>query len=158
MCASYPVFRRPSFFGIHYFLWLFHLFCFPEGSLSPRRWNLMETSHVGLSVPRSLTLHIAWLQVFTFVSIYCRMKPLWWWVSKALIYEDNRMSSQLIYCCVPLAQWFSTCGSWFVWGWNNTFMDVAYKIILHGRENISYTIMETSPAIKIWWSFSAGRK
>ena len=48
-----------------------------QGSLNHEGKDLMETSHLGLSVPRSLnSLHIVWLWVSLFVPIYCRKELL----------------------------------------------------------------------------------
>jgi hypothetical protein len=49
--------------------------------------DLMKTSHLGLSLPRSLTLHDVCLWVSVFVPICCRREPLRWWLSK-----NSRMS------------------------------------------------------------------
>ena len=47
-----------------------------QSSLIPEGENLMETSHLGLSVPRSLTLHIVSCGSLC-IPIRCRRKLLW---------------------------------------------------------------------------------
>lgn len=63
----------------------------PQGSLSPEVGSLLETAHLGLNVPRPLSLSIAHLCVSVFVPIYWKWKLLWWWVIKTLIYVYRRM-------------------------------------------------------------------
>ena len=66
------------------------------GPLNSEGTDLMETSHLGLNIPRSLCLHIVWLWVSVLVSICCKRKFFWWQPSKALIYEYSRMPLEVI--------------------------------------------------------------
>lgn len=98
-CVLHPVlFRRLCFFGIHYHHQLLTL-CLPpllQASLNPEAM-MMETSHLGMSVLRSLlSLYIVWLWVSTLVPICCRKKLLWLWLGKKLTYEYSRMSLVII--------------------------------------------------------------
>lgn len=79
-----------------------------QGTLSPEVRGLMETSHLGLSVPKFLTLHTVWLWVSIFVPICSMRKPLWWWLSKALIHEEGRISLG-----VTLSLNYFTSSVWF---------------------------------------------
>jgi hypothetical protein len=67
-------FRGPCFLGVFY----------PsrsQDSLRPEGGDLQETSHLGLSVPRSLALlYNVCLSVSVFVPICCRRKIFWWWL------------------------------------------------------------------------------
>lgn len=58
--SSYGVSRvvsgRYCLLGVIHPLWLSHSFCLLPNSLHPEGRGLMEPSHSGLSVPRSLTL------------------------------------------------------------------------------------------------------
>jgi hypothetical protein len=63
--------RRPCFF--RYFLspLALTIFLSPlQGPLSPEGRDLTETSRLGLSVPRTLTLHNAWMWVSVVVSVF----------------------------------------------------------------------------------------
>jgi hypothetical protein len=53
--------------------------------------------HIRLSVPRSRSLHTVWRWVSVFVPICYRRKLLWWWLSRALIYEYSRMPLGVIF-------------------------------------------------------------
>ena len=59
-----------------------------QGSLNSEERKLRETSYLELSVPIALTFCI----VAVFVSVYSRRRFLWWWLSKALIYEHSKIS------------------------------------------------------------------
>jgi hypothetical protein len=52
--------------------------------LSQRTWQ-------GETPAQGLSLLNVWLWVSVFVSICCRRKHLWWWLSKALICEYSRI-------------------------------------------------------------------
>lgn len=68
---------------LHILLW---------GSLNPEGKDLMETALLGLGVSRSFTLCIVsclWASVF--VSLCCKRKILWLWLSKVLIYAYSRI-------------------------------------------------------------------
>ena len=66
--------RGPYFLGLLYHFWLFHSFCLLlSGLLIPEGRDLIETSCVGLSNPRSLTsLHIVGLWISIFFPAYCK--------------------------------------------------------------------------------------
>ena len=64
---------------------------FSQGLLSLEGRDLMETSHLWLSVLRALSVCKVWLRVSVFVPTCHRKKLLWWWLSKALVYECSRM-------------------------------------------------------------------
>lgn len=72
-----------------------------------REW-FGKTSYLGLSVPKFLTLHTVWLWVSIFVPICSMRKPLWWWLSKALIHEEGRISLG-----VTLSLNYFTSSVWF---------------------------------------------
>jgi hypothetical protein len=56
-CISPAVSRRPCFLGVLHPHWLLHsLSPLLQSFLNPEGSDLMETSHLGLTVPRSLTL------------------------------------------------------------------------------------------------------
>lgn len=109
----------PYWFIWPWFSWLYYpsplalilfLLPFPQGSLSPERRDLMETSFSALSVPRiSYSLHNVWLWFSGFVLICCRKKFLWWWLSRAVSYEYWRMSLRVIL----LPHIFLKNSSWF---------------------------------------------
>lgn len=63
----------------------------PKSALNTEGMNLMDTSYLGLSIWKSLTLHIIWLCVSVFVPIYCRRKHVWWWMNKTSINKYNRL-------------------------------------------------------------------
>jgi hypothetical protein len=58
-------------------------------SLNPEERDSMETSYLDI---QGLSLCNVWLWVSAFIPIGCRRKPLWWWLNKALIYENSRIS------------------------------------------------------------------
>lgn len=85
-----------------------------QNSLNPEG---MGTSHWGLSVAKSLTFHTL-SSMGLCISIYCRRKPHWWLLSKAVGYEYRRMSVRVIWllrsleeqyyavvCAVPWGPW-----------------------------------------------------
>lgn len=56
------------------------------------------------------TVHNVWLWISTVLYILCRRKFLWWWLSKALLYEYSRMSLAVILLLLFLNKiniWFS---------------------------------------------------
>lgn len=80
-----------------------------QGSLSSERRDLVEIFYSGLSV-LSHTVHNVWLWISTVLYILCRRKFLWWWLSKALLYEYSRMSLAVILLLLFLNKiniWFS---------------------------------------------------
>ena len=45
---------------------------------------------------KSASLPNVWLWVFASTPISCLMKPLWWWLSMALVYKHSRISLETI--------------------------------------------------------------
>lgn len=80
-----------------FFGFLYSFCClFPQGSVSPELKDLMETYHLGLSVP-SLSSSAYCLHVdLCICSTSCRRKFRWWWQNKALIYDYSRMSLEVM--------------------------------------------------------------
>lgn len=73
----------------------------------------MMTSHLAVCGPRSLALCTLWVSVF--VVIYCRRKHLWWWLSKVMTHNHNRMPLTVIVlsysCSIKIVLAF-TLGPW----------------------------------------------
>lgn len=72
-----------------------HLFWVPpllRGSLSSKGRDMMETSHLDLCIPRSLFLYNVWHWISIFVLICWGSKSLWWWLNKAQIIADSKLS------------------------------------------------------------------
>lgn len=86
-------FRGPCFLGVLHLFWLLH--CFQLFCRVPWVWGEgfdSDTSFMAEGSKVSHSLHSVWLWVSAFAPICCRRKHLWWWPSKALIYEYSRMS------------------------------------------------------------------
>lgn len=85
-----------------------------SGSLSFRRMgkDLMETSHLGLSIWRvSHSLLNIWLQASIFAPICYRKELFCWWSNEALIYEYSWMvlGHFIPHCFTLLEQYYLVC-------------------------------------------------
>lgn len=94
MYAGAAVSRRPCFLAV--LQPLRHLFLLPllQGSLSPEEREGLAAD-IPLKAECSMVLHSLYTAqrlVSEFVPIYCKRKLLWWWLSKALIFEQNRIT------------------------------------------------------------------
>lgn len=92
VCLGPAVFRRPCFLTVLYPLWLLQfprlLFCRGPWTVKGGHW--METSYSGLSVPSFLVLLLSSCESLL-ISVHCRRKLFWWWLSKTSVYECSRM-------------------------------------------------------------------
>ena len=90
----------------------------PQGSLITEGRELMETNHLMIGVPRSLTLRFVQLWISVFVPTYCGQELLWWWLSKTMTYNYSRMllgvilllgsSSRTVVFVYSLVLWLSS--------------------------------------------------
>lgn len=81
------------FLGVFHSHWLLKVFLPPllPSFLSPEERGLMKTSHLGLSIPKSIaSLHDV-LCASVFVPIYFQRELLCPWLNKTLIYGCSRM-------------------------------------------------------------------
>lgn len=52
--------------------------------------DVVQTSRLGLSIAKSLTLCIIWYWVTGLIIIYCKKKLLWWGLSNTLVYVYSK--------------------------------------------------------------------
>lgn len=99
MCISPAVSRKPCFLGSFHYHRLLQSVCLLFCRVLWEGRDLMETSHLLLSVPRSLTLYtFSYIGniVFVFVSISYRKNHLWRWLNKTLMHEYGTVLLRVI--------------------------------------------------------------
>lgn len=86
MCSEPVGTRRPCLFGVFHHRWLLEYLSASSFSefLELGERNLMETSHLRLSILRSAALHIVQMRTSVSASIYCKKLLLWLWLNKKL--------------------------------------------------------------------------
>lgn len=119
LSSSSVVSRSSCFFGVFHSHWLLQSFCliFYRVHGAFRRY-FMKTFHLGISVPRSLTVWTLFSWVSVFAPIYSRVNLFWWWLKKTLIYEYSRvlLGVILLLCSFSnIAVFGFSLGPWPVW-------------------------------------------